>query len=161
MMRTISEVRAVVRWLRPNATSLSLAGLSLGSAVAALVSHLEPQVDAVALYVPILGLNQMIAQHQGRWGAAGDEVGRVMRSDAVTAMTSVVDPLAVEPAAPPERRLIVGAWHDRMALRVPAEKLHRKWEGQVYWHDGSHVGMLFSTEVRRVTEQFLMQNQPA
>lgn len=155
MMRTISEVRAVVRWLRPNATSVTVAGLSLGSAVAALVSHLEPEVDAVALYVPILGLNQMIAQHQKRWGASGEALGRVMLSDAVTALTSVVDPLAVVPAAPPERRLIVGAWHDRMALRRPAEELHRKWDGQVHWHDGSHVGLLFSTEVRRVTEQFL------
>ena len=155
MMRTISEVRAVVRWLRPQATSVTVAGLSLGSAVAALVSRLEPSVDAVALYVPILGLNQMIAQHQERWGESGEEVGRVMRSDAVTAMTSVVDPLAVEPAAPPERRLIVGAWHDRMALRGPAEELHRKWDGKMYWHDGSHVGLLFSSEVGRVTERFL------
>ena len=154
-VRAISEVRAVIRWLAPQATSITVAGLSLGSAVAALVSHLEHEVAAVALYTPILGLNQMIAQHQGRWGESGAEVGRVMRSEAVVALTSVVDPLGAEPAPPPERRLIVGAWHDRMALRAPAEALNRKWGGEMYWHDGSHCGHLFSRQVQRVTEDFL------
>jgi pimeloyl-ACP methyl ester carboxylesterase len=157
MMRTISEVRAVVRWVQPQATSVTVAGLSLGSAVAAFVSYLEPQVDAVALYVPILGLNQMIAQHQQRWGSAGAEIGRVMHSDAVSALTSVVDPLAVEPAAPTDRRLIVGAWHDRMALRSPAEVLNEKWQGKLHWHDGGHVGVMFSSNVTSVTEDFLRQ----
>jgi len=159
MMRTISEVRSVVRWVQPQATGVAIAGLSLGSAVAAFVSHLEPHVDAVALYVPILGLNQMIAQHQQRWGEAGAELGRVMLSAAVSALTSVVDPLAVEPAAPPDRRLIVGAWHDRMALRMPAEALHERWKGTLHWHDGSHVGVLFSRRVTEVTEEFLSQLQ--
>ena len=62
MIRAISEARAVVRWLEPQATSVGMAGISLGSAVAALVSHLEP-VDAVALYTPIRGVNAMIAHH--------------------------------------------------------------------------------------------------
>jgi len=160
MMRTISEVRAVVRWVQPQATSITVAGLSLGSAVAAFVSHLEPEVDAVALYVPILGLNQMIAQHQQRWGAEGVELGRVMQSEAVTALTSVVDPLAVSPIAPPDRRLIVGAWHDRMALRAPAAALNERWKGNLHWHDGSHVGVMFSARVTQVTEEFLGQLQP-
>lgn len=161
MIRTISEVRAVVRWLQPEATSVTIAGLSLGSAVAAFVSHLEPRVDAVALYVPILGLNQMIAQHRQRWGDAGVELGRVMQSDAVAALTSVTDPLAVDPAPPPDRRLIIGAWHDRMALRAPAEVLHEKWKGNLHWHDGSHIGVLFSPKVTEVTENFLEQVRAA
>jgi hypothetical protein len=155
MLRTISEVRSVVRWVQPQATSVAIAGLSLGSAIAAFVSHLEPQVDGVALYVPILGLNQMIAQHQQRWGDAGAELGRVMQSAAVCALTSVVDPLAVEPGPPPDRRLIVGAWHDRMALRMPAEALHQRWKGTLHWHDGGHVGVMFSPRVTEVTEEFL------
>lgn len=161
MIRAVSEVRALVRWLQPQATSITLAGLSLGSAVAALASHFEPSVDAVALHVPILGLDQMIAQHQQRWGDAGRDMGRVMRSAAVSEMNSVVDPLAVLPKASPERRLIVGAWHDRMAMRTPAEELQRRWQGRLHWHDGSHVGALFAPEVPRVTEQFLREIQPA
>ncbi len=125
MMRAVSEVRAVVRWAQPKATAVVVAGISMGSPVAALVSHLERQVDAVALYTPILGLNSMI------------------------------DPLAVDPAPPQHRRLIVGAWHDRMAMREAAIALQERWGGELYWYDGGHVGHVFSRRVQSVSERFL------
>ena len=155
MMRAVSEARAVIRWIDPQATVIALSGLSLGSGVAALVSGLEPAVDAVALYTPILGLNAMIANHLHRWGDAADEVMALLGSDVVSELTSVIDPLAVEPIPPPERRLIVGARHDQMAMRAPAEALHEKWGGQLYWHDGGHVGHVFAGGVKTVTERFL------
>ena len=109
--------------------------------VAALVSHLEP-VDAVALYTPIRGVNAMIAQHLPRWGETGQgkAAAAMMGSDVVTALTSVIDPLNAMPTPPPERRLIVGAWYDQMAMREPALVLHERYGGQLYWHDGGHVG---------------------
>ena len=67
MMRVVSEVRALVRWLRPQSTVMAVSGVSMGSPVAALVSHFE-DVDGVAVYTPIFGLNAMISQHLGRWG---------------------------------------------------------------------------------------------
>src|SRR5271166_5495305 len=126
-----------------------------GHPVAALVSHLERQVDAVGLYTPILGLNAMIARHLGRWGSSRDGYRELLQSSEVSRLTSVIDPLAVDPAPAPQRRLIVGAWHDRMAMREPATALHERWRGQLYWYDGSHVGHLFSRRVQRVTEEFL------
>ena len=72
MMRAVSEVRAVVRWVQPQATAVVVSGISMGTPVAALVSHLERDIDAVALYTPILGLNAMIARHLARWGPARD-----------------------------------------------------------------------------------------
>jgi len=154
MIRGISGVRAVMRWLRPQATGTVVSGVCLGSPVAALVSHLEP-VDAVALYTPILGLNAMIARHIHRQGASAHRAGTLMRCDTVTALTSVVDPLTVEPSAPPDRRLIVGVRNDRMAMPEPALALHQRWGGQLYWYDGSHVGHVFSPTVHAVTERFL------
>lgn len=155
MMRAVSEVRAVVKWVRPQASAIVVSGVSMGSAVAALVSHLEKQVDAVALYTPILGLNAMIARHLVRWGRSGDGFRELLASPVVSQLASVIDPLAVEPAPPPSRRLIVGAWRDRMAMREPALALHERWGGQLYWHDGSHVGQIFSWRVQAVTERFL------
>jgi pimeloyl-ACP methyl ester carboxylesterase len=155
MMRAVSEVRAVVKWARSQASTVVVSGISMGTPVAALVSHLERQVDAVALYTPILGLNAMIARHLGRWGSSRDGYRELLASPAVTRLTSVIDPLAVDPAPPPQRRLIVGAWHDRMAMREPAIALHDRWAGQLYWYDGSHVGHIFSRRVQRVTERFL------
>lgn len=155
MMRAVSEIRAVVRWAQPQASAVVVAGISMGTPVAALVSHLERQVDAVALYTPILGLNAMIARHLGRWGSSRDAFRDLLASPQVAQLTSVIDPLRADPAPPPERRLIVGAWHDRMAMREPAVALHERWGGELYWYDGSHVGHIFSRRVQQVTDRFL------
>jgi len=40
-------------------------------------------------------------------------------------------------------------------MREPALALHERWGGQLYWHDGSHVGHIFSSGVRKATEHFL------
>ncbi len=157
MMRSVSEVRAVVRWVQPQATAVVVAGISMGSPVAALVSHLERQIDGVALYTPILGLNAMIARHLGRWGSSRDGFRELLGSAEVAQLTSVIDPLAVDPGPPPHRRLIVGAWHDRMAMREPAVALQERWGGRLHWYDGSHVGHVFSRRVQRVTAQFLRE----
>ena len=109
----------------------------------------------LALYTPILGLNAMIARHLGRWGSSRDVFRELLGSPVVSQLTSVIDPLAVDPAPPPQRRLIVGAWHDRMAMREPTTALQDRWGGQLYWYDGSHVGHIFSRRVQRVTERFL------
>src|ERR1700758_4169898 len=68
MMRAVSEVRAVVKWVRPQASAVVVSGISMGTPVAALVSHLQRDIDAVGLYTPILGLNAMIARHLNRFG---------------------------------------------------------------------------------------------
>jgi pimeloyl-ACP methyl ester carboxylesterase len=155
MMRSVSEVRAVVRWVQPQATAVVVSGISMGTPVAALVSHLERQVDAVGLYTPILGLNAMIARHASRFGSDRDGFRELLASPVVAQLTSVIDPLAVDPAPPPRRRLIVGAWHDRMAMREPTTALQERWGGQLYWYDGSHVGHIFSRRVQQVSERFL------
>jgi pimeloyl-ACP methyl ester carboxylesterase len=154
VMRAVSEVRSLLRWLRPQSTAIAMSGLSMGSPVAALVSHLE-QVDGVAVFTPILGPNATIAQHLGRWGQPMRDTRELLQSDAASDLASAIDYLSVQPSAPPDRRLIVGARHDRMAMREPALALHERWGGQLYWHDGSHVGQVFSSGVRKTTEQFL------
>ena len=88
-------------------------------------------------------------------GALGFVARRIPRAAAVpevSRLTSVIDPLAVDPAPPPAARLIVGAWHDRMAMREPAQALQDRWGGQLYWYDGSHVGHLFSRRVQSASE---------
>jgi hypothetical protein len=73
----------------------------------------------------------------------------------VSAIASAVDHTAVEPTAPPRGRLIVGAWHDRMAMREPALQLHERWGGELFWHKGSHVGHLLARGVQTASERFL------
>lgn len=154
VMRAVSEVRAVLRWLRLQSTRIAISGLSMGSPVAALVSHLEP-VDAVAVFTPILDLNATIGTLTRRWGLALEDTRELLHSDVASDMATVIDSLRVAPSAPTHRRLIVGARHDRMAMREPALALHERWGGQLYWHDGGHVGHVFSSGVRKATEHFL------
>ncbi len=154
MVRAVSEVRALVRWLRPQSTVMAVSGVSMGSPVAALVSHFE-QVDGVAVYTPIFGLNAMISAHLGRWGPSVQDTIDLLRSEPVARASSVVDYQSVEPTAPRHRRLIVGAWHDRMALREPALQLHQRWGGEMFWHRGSHVGHLFAPGVQETSARFL------
>ncbi|MDT5046742.1 MAG: hypothetical protein QOG75_2598 [Mycobacterium sp.] len=154
VMRAVSEVRCLLRWLRPQSTAIAISGISMGSPVAALVSHLE-QVDGVAVFTPILGPNATIAQHLGRWGPPMRDTRELLQSDAASDLADAIDYLSVAPTAPQNRRLIVGARHDRMAMCEPALALHERWGGQLYWHDGSHVGQVFSSRVRKKTEQFL------
>ncbi|HET9877410.1 MAG TPA: alpha/beta hydrolase [Mycobacterium sp.] len=157
MMRAVSEVRAVVRWVRPQATAITVSGVSLGSPVAALVSHLERGVDAVAVYTPIAGLNAMIGHHLWRWGPSARPVRGALRSEVAAALMSVVDPLATEPTPAADRRLIVAARYDRMAFPEPALALHDRWGGHLHWHDGSHAGHIFSPGVQAETERFLTE----
>jgi len=157
MMRSVSEIRAVVRWARRQATAVVVAGVSMGSPVAALVSHLEREVDAVALYTPILGLNAMIARHLGRSGSSHREYRRLLQSEVVSRLTTVIDPLMADPAPPPQRRLIVAARHDRMAMLEPALVLQDKWGGQLHWYGGGHVSHVFSRRVQAISERFLRE----
>jgi hypothetical protein len=112
-------------------------------------------VDAVAVYTPIFGLNAMIAAHLGRWGPSVQETIELLRSETVAQVMSAVDYQSVEPSPSADRRLIVGAWHDRMAFREPALALHERWGGQLSWHDGGHAGHLFSRRVQTASERFL------
>jgi hypothetical protein len=154
VIRAVSEVRALLRWLRPQSTTIAIAGVSMGSPVAALVSHLEP-VDAVAVFTPILDLNATIGTLTRRWGDALRGTRELLQSDAASDLGAAIGYLNVAPSAPAEHRLIVGARHDRMAMREPALAVHEQWGGRLYWHDGSHVGHAFSSGVRKTTEQFL------
>jgi hypothetical protein len=90
-----------------------------------------------------------------RWGPSVGDVSDLLRSGTVARLVSPVDLLAAEPTPPPERRLIVGASHDRMALRKPAIALHERWRGELYRHDGGHAGHLFSRRVQAASKRFL------
>lgn len=157
MMRSVSEVRALVRWVRRQASAVVVLGVSMGTPVAALISHLERDIDAVALLTPILGLNGMIARHLGRSGSSHREFRSLLRSEVVAQLTAVIDPLQADPAPPPQRRLIVAARHDRMAMLEPALVLQQKWGGQLYWYAGGHVSHVFSRRVQAVSERFLRE----
>ena len=146
MMRVVSEVRALVRWLRPQSTVIAVSGVSMGSPVAALVSHFE-EVDGVAVYTPILGLNAMIAQHLGRWGPSvttpsscwGPTRWQRWRPRSITRRRADAAPQAASSSAPGTT-----GWRCASPLRCCTSGGAASCTGTT----GSHVGHLFAGGVQ-------------
>ena len=121
MMRVVSEVRALVRWLRPQSTAIAVSGVSMGSPVAALVSHLE-QVDGVARVHTDPRPQRDDRAASRPMGPFGGRHHRAVGSDTVAAGDLRGRPHGRRTdARRRDGRLIVGAWHDRMAMREPAQ----------------------------------------
>ncbi|GAB92654.1 alpha/beta hydrolase family protein [Gordonia rhizosphera] len=161
-LRAIAEVRALVSWIATHDPSeISIVGTSLGGPVAAMVAGLEDQIGSVLAVVPMLDMHATLAHHMSRGGSRGAAMAILMRSPAVRAVSSVIDPLGVEPAAVPDRRMVIGALNDRVTSVAAARRLHAHWGGRVHWYRGSHVGQAFSANVRTVTDRFLRLAPPA
>lgn len=160
MMRAVSDVRSVIDWIhtQPPAsepTSVTAVGMSLGGPVAALVAGLDERVDGVAAMVPMLDAHATIAHHLAKTGGRGRTLAALLRDDAVRAVSSIIDPVALEPHAVPDRRLVVAALGDRMTSVQAAQRLHTRWRGQVHWYPGGHILHLASGEVREKLDEFL------
>jgi pimeloyl-ACP methyl ester carboxylesterase len=161
MIRAVSDVRTVIGWIDDQGpASLAVVGMSLGGPVAALTAGLDERVDAVAATVPMLDAHATIAHHTAKTGGRGRRLAALLRSEPVRAVGTVVDPTALEPHCAPDRRLVVAALGDRMTSVNAAQRLHARWDGQVYWHPGGHIGHLMSGGVRAVIDDFLLEGRP-
>lgn len=156
MMRAVSDIRALVGWVvEEEAPSITVVGMSLGGPVAALTAGLDDRVDAVCAMVPMLDAHATIAHHTERTGRRGKRLAALLRAEPVRMLGMIVDPTELEPHAPPERRLVVAALNDRMTSVKAAQRLHERWQGDVHWHHGGHIGHLMSGGVRAELDAFL------
>lgn len=155
-MRAVAEIRSLIQWIDTHQPSeITIAGTSLGGPIAALVSALEPAVTSVLAVVPMLDMHATLAHHMARGGSKGKALATLMRSDAVRAISSAIDPLSVTPQAVPDRRMVVAALNDRVTSVTAAQRLGDHWSGHIHWYPGSHVGHAISGDIRRATDAFL------
>lgn len=148
VVRAVWDVRTMVDWVRrQGAPSISVIGTSLGAPVTALVAHLEPSVEAVAMVVPLLDMHGTMAYHAARTREGRRHVD-VLASEPVRAVSSIIDATAAIPHARPELRTVVAAQNDQMASARDARRLHDRWGGEMVWCAGGHVGRILSGEVR-------------
>ncbi|MFT4125009.1 MAG: abhydrolase domain-containing 18 [Gordonia sp. (in: high G+C Gram-positive bacteria)] len=156
-VRAIAEIRALIGWIGTyEPAEIILAGTSLGGPIAAVVSGLE-SVSKVMAVVPMLDMHGTLAHHMDRAGGRGRELGGLMRADAVTAVSSVMDPLALTPTATAENRMVVAALNDRVTSLSAARQLHAHWDGHVEWFAGSHVGAAMAPSIHAATDRFLAE----
>jgi len=154
--RAITDLRALVSWIsEQDPLDITIAGTSLGGPLAAVASGLESRIGSVLAVVPMLGVHSTLAHHLDRAGERGRTAAALLRTPAVQAVSSVVDPLAILPQAPPDRRMVIAALNDRVTWVTAAQRLHDFWGGRIHWYPGGHIAHVFSGHVRRATDEFL------
>jgi hypothetical protein len=154
--QAIWEIRRCLRWMRDQgAPSIHVHGVSLGGFMAALLAGLEPGIDTVIAGIPTADLAWVMrhyvpSQHEAeldRLGLLGENADIVH---------SVISPLALECLVPRDRRFIYSGVGDRMATPQQAHVLWKHWdEPRICWYAGSHVGYVWSGEVRRFVDEIL------
>lgn len=155
-VRAVAEIRALIAWINTHdPLDITIAGTSLGGPIAGLVAGLEPSVRSVLAVVPMLDLHRTLAHHLDRAGDRGRASAELLRDPAVSAVSSIIDPLSVTPFAEPERRMVIAALNDRVTSTRAAQRLHEHWQGRVHWYPGGHVGHAISNHVRVATDEFL------
>ncbi|WP_439029858.1 alpha/beta hydrolase family protein [Gordonia terrae] len=161
-IRAIAEIRSLISWIEDqDPADIAIAGTSLGGPIAAMVASMDPRISSVLAVVPMLEMHATLAHHMERGGSKGKYLASLMRSDAVRAVGSVINPLSVEPIAVPDRRMVVAALNDRVTSVSAAQQLHRHWGGRVHWYSGSHVGHAISNGIRQATDEFLSEAPPS
>jgi pimeloyl-ACP methyl ester carboxylesterase len=156
-MRAVAEIRSLIGWIETHdPIDITIAGTSLGGPIAALVASLDPRVSSVMATVPMLDMHRTLTHHMSRGGIRGKLMADLLSSEPVRTVSAVMDPLSVEPYAEPDRRMVIAALNDRITSVTAAQRLHQHWGGRVHWYQGSHVGSVFSGDVKAVADNFLL-----
>jgi predicted alpha/beta hydrolase family esterase len=93
-----------------------------------------------------------------RGGEHGKRLATLLRSEPVRRVSSVIDPMILEPYPPTSRRVVLAASNDRLTSMRAAQRLHERWQGEVAWHAGGHIGHLMSSGARSVVDDFLLSD---
>jgi hypothetical protein len=131
-------------------------GLSLGSAVTALVAGLEDPFDFVIAGIPAVDFPNLLRRSTPPDLRNTDEFGMLL-DDRADRLHRVVCPLLLEPATPVARRFIFAGASDRLV--DPVDQTGALWEHwgrpEIHWYDGGHVGGLLRGDVGRFIDAAL------
>jgi dienelactone hydrolase len=140
----VLDTRALLSWLlRRESRPVGLMGLSLGGALACILTCVEPRFD---FSIPLIGhmdLDALVADAPVLTGVRRDlrRFGWSRREFA-----AFVDDLGwhdLQPVLPPERIQIYAASDDRFFDPAVVEKMWRDWgRPAIRWYESSHMGFL-------------------
>ncbi len=152
--QAVWDVRRLIDWLRADrAPAIGVQGVSLGGYTAALLTGLEPELDAVVVGVPatdFVGLlrsnaTPMLMRGLARLGLPLDDIEAALR---------VVSPLALAPRVPRRRLFLFAGLADRLAPPDHAHELWQHWaQPRAVWYQGSHVSFVWEPEVKALIEE--------
>lgn len=131
--QAVAETRWVARMARAaGAPQVGLWGMSLGGWVAALTLCHEPDLACGWLVQPIPDVATAIWESSGGWVIRRQMETRGLNRTHASRMLPMVCPSFGNPKLPPEKILVVGGQHDRIARPEQLRELTRKWGGAHY-----------------------------
>lgn len=166
LAQSVWDLRRLLTWVRAQEpASIAVYGISLGAYVASLLVTLDPGVDTVVAGVPVVDFPALYHAH-----APSNIRLRVVEHEILGGPAEdvhrVVSPLSLPPLVPREGRFVFAGLGDRMAYPTQAWRLWKHWDGpEITWYPGSHMGFLWSGEVRAFVRRALARSddhrQPA
>lgn len=140
--QAVAETRMVVQMARmAGVPKVGLWGMSLGGWVASLTLCHEPDLGCAWLVQPIPDVATAIWDSPGGWVIRRQMEARGLSREQASRMLPMVCPSFGKPKLPPEKILLVGGRHDRIARPEQLRALAKEWGGAHYREVGQgHIG---------------------
>lgn len=140
--QAVAETRMIVRMARAaGAPKVGLWGMSLGGWVASLTLCHEPELSCAWLVQPIPDVATAIWNSPGGWVIRRQMEARGLSREQASRMLPMVCPSFGAAKLPPEKILLVGGRHDRIARPEQLRALAKEWGGAHYREVGQgHIG---------------------
>jgi dienelactone hydrolase len=142
--QAIWDIRRLVHWINySTGAPVGVYGVSLGGYLAALLAGIE-RLDCVVAGIPFANVLGLMAHHR-----PPAEYAHIMGCDSAENAFQVVSPLAITPVSTPNQRALFVARGDRFVPANQSVALAHAWEpSPVYWHNGGHIGCLWSRKTK-------------
>jgi dienelactone hydrolase len=144
LRQTLLDARTLLAWMRSEAsTPVGVAGLSLGGAITATLSCLEPRFAFAAPFIAHMDMGELLADAP---------VLQVMREDLArfgwqprdfAAFLERIGWKRLHPVIPPERIFLFASDDDRFFRPELVTEMWERWgTPRIQWYPGSHMGFM-------------------
>lgn len=142
--QTILDARALLAWMRSESPApVGVVGLSLGGALAAALTCLEPGFSFAAPFIAHMDLGALVADAPVLGAMRADLARFGWAPRDVAAFMDRIGWNELRPAIPPERIHLFAADDDRFFRPEVVRQMWLRWsEPRIQWYPGSHMGFL-------------------
>lgn len=144
LRQTVLDARTLLAWMRAESPQpVGIAGLSLGGALAATLTCVEPHFAFSAPFIAHMDLGRLVADAPVL-GAMREDLARFGWSPRdFAAFTERMGWDALAPVIPPDRILLFAAKDDRFFHPDAVRAMWRRWgRPKIRWYPGSHMTFL-------------------
>ncbi len=144
LRQTLLDARTLLSWMETeSAQPVGIAGLSLGGALAAVLTCIEPRFDFSAPFIAHMDLGALVADAPVL-GAMRTDLRRFgWDPDDFAAFTRRIGWDGLRPLVPAERIHLFAMDDDRFFRPELVEEMWKLWdEPEIRWYPGSHMGFL-------------------